>query len=476
MKRFLILALSALSIISCTRTAHVSHPDWAPDVRKGINAFMDEFAHSGEHNYVVFDFDNTTSIFDIEENQMLYQLERMCFEMDPDYLKEVISTGLDAAAGEAAAMVETTAADYRRLWEQYGPFTFLGISEEAQERLHADPVWEDFAARMMSLYSMIYRATTPSIAYNWTKYWVCGMTDEQVDDLSQRSHSYCSSIPTVSGCYHGDGISYDWEMGVGVTDNLRELWKTLHDNGIDVWVCSASGTRQVLKAVDLFGLRDYCTGVLAMTISHDGEGRFTNSYDYVTGYGFRPAEDGSWKEDTLATRSQTCGPGKVTSIMNAIAPHYGGRGPIACFMDSTGDFNFCTEFASTRMVVCFNRGDRKITDGGGLIALTAIYERDDLGYDLRKAGENGDILYLLQGRDDNGMRSLRPSNAALRLGHSEEKLFANEDNHALLGHIREGRLSVREILETYSIKTAADESAIGVRYGFLDSYDGYRSK
>ena len=486
MKRFsiiLFMAAASVAAISCTRASHLQHPDWAPDVKEAINDFMDYNVRRGVKQYAVFDFDNTTSIFDIEENQMLYQLLTMSFEMSPERLREVISTDLDLGSHAYDALIEDISAAYSHLYGQFGPFTYKGLDETACKDIQADPMWEEFASKMNCLYSSIYHRESPTVAYNWTKYWVCGMTEAQVDELSARSNSICSSMETTAGRWHGSDridsqagpMQYDYVLGVGVTDNARELWKTLHDNGIDVWVCSASGIRQVLAAVDFFGLRDYCTGVLAMTVAKDSLGRFTNAYDYE-GHGFLPSADGGWKEDSLVTGAQTCGPGKVTAIQNAIAPKYGGRGPAACFMDSTGDFNFCTEFSSIQLVTCFNRGTRKVTDGGGLVGETAIYERDALGYDFRKARRAGDIMFLLQGRDDNGLRSFRPSNATMRLGEDCETLFATDENRKELEYFKSKGLSVAGILNTFSLKTDAEDSPLGFPFGFLEEYNGYRSR
>lgn len=80
--------------------------------------------------------------------------------------------------------------------------------------------------------------------------------------------------------------------------------------------------------------------------------------------------------------------GKVTAIENALVPRCG-CGPLAGFMDSSGDFNFCTEFDSMTFVICYNRANRKITEGAGLIAVLAIYQRDTPGYDLKKANAAG---------------------------------------------------------------------------------------
>lgn len=484
MKKHLIILSAFMAIAACKpQAAHLEHEDWAPDVKENLNAFMDEYAHTRQKNYAVFDFDNTSSIFDITENQMQHQVDRMCFEMTPEQMHDAIRTVLDLESGLYTAALEDIDASYSHLYSEFGPFSWRGVSEERLEALHNDVYWGEFASKMIGIYEMILQYETPTIAYKWDKNWVCGMTDAVLDSLSYISHGIYSSIETRQGTWRGHeslnakaGVrEHRYLDGFTVTENTKELWKTLRDNGIDVWVCSASGINQVLCAIDLFGLHEYCTGVLAMTCAHDAAGRLTSEYDY-NGHAFLANADGSWTEDTLPVGAMTCGPGKVTAIENCIAPKYDGRGPVACFMDSTGDFNFCTEFASTRIVVCFNRADRKVTDGGGLIAEIAIYERDVLGYDLKKAGDNGDILYLLQGRDDNGMRRLRPSNYSIRYGETQEKLFANSHNEAQYLYICEHEMSVKDALETFAMRTPAEKSLLGFNYGFLDSYDGYRCR
>ena len=145
-------------------------------------------------------------------------------------------------------------------------------------------------------------------------------------------------------------------------------------------------------------------------------------------------------------------------------------------MDSTGDFNFCTEFETLRLVICFNRANRKLKDGGGLIAAMSKYERDVLGYDFAKADAAGDTLYVLQGREENGLRGLRNSNATMRLGDKEEKLFADQKSFdAIIAYWTENNMSVKDALDKFAFKTAEDAEGnlIGFQYGCLKSYDGY---
>ena len=268
-----------------------------------------------------------------------------------------------------------------------------------------------------------------------------------------------------------------WTSGVQVPENINELWSVLTENGIDVWVCSASSTDAIRAAVDVWGLREYCSGVIAMTNTLV-EGVYDNAYDYATGCAWK-VTDGEWVRDTVATEAQTQGVGKRIAVQNVLVSRYG-NGPIAEFMDSTGDFNFCTEFDSLRLVVCFNRANRRVTDGGGLIAVVAVYEQDVLGYDLTSANEAGDVLYVLQGRDENGLRTLIPGRETLRRGKDSALLWrdgAEGDMQALYNYVSAKKLSVADIINTFAIKTSAGDGnePLGFDCGFLSEYDGYKN-
>ena len=146
-------------------------------------------------------------------------------------------------------------------------------------------------------------------------------------------------------------------------------------------------------------------------------------------------------------------------------------------MDSTGDYNFCTEFKTLKLVINFNRASRKVTDGGGVIAELAIYQRDTLGYDFAAADAAGDTLYVLQGREENGMRGLRNSNLTMTLGATEEKLFKNEDNQTQLQYMIDNAMTTTDIINTFAMKTAEDAegNVLGIKYGFLKEYAGYHT-
>ena len=471
-----LLLAAILAVPSCAQ--YVKHPDWNPDAKKALNSFIRSERNQKEKPYVVFDFDNTCSIFDVSVQLMSYQLETMCFGLNPEEFSKMANTGMETYPESLQESLRSIISDYADLYSRFGPFTPKGVDYETQARMGTDPVWKDFASDMGLMYEKPQEYMTADDAYLWTMGWFSGMTGEEVYQMARRSHEMYSVIETGYRSLEGSHGTYSWVDGIAVTDNIRELWKALYDNGFDIWVCSASEVGPVMAAVDVFGLHDYCKGVLAMTMARDSSDRYLPEYDYTTGCGFLATQNGGWVKDSIPTRTRPMGPGKVEAIRNCLVPRYGQKGPRAGFMDSTGDFNFCTEFSSTRLVVCFNRATRKVTDGGGLIAEVAMYEKEALEYDLKKATKAGDILYILQGRDENGMRSLRPSEKTIRLGEKTPKVFDGEDNARSLEYFKEKHLTVKEILETYSIATDVSDPSnpLGFSYGFLDRYDGYKSK
>lgn len=469
---------------SCHRTvcetSHLVLDSWAADVKTNVNIFMDKCAHT-ENAYVVFDFDNTCSIFDMEEQTLVYQLETMSYALSPDEMEVALSSDVDRTKPELDGWLQDIVTAYTHLYDEYGPFCPGGLTEEKQTEIHQNKWWQEFSTKMMAFYDTLTDVEGTKVSYVWILYGFTGMTENELYELSQRAYKKYSQVKTEKATWKSPedipskvgpvscGITY----GVQVTDNIRELWQCLYENGIDVWVCSASGVQPIMAAIDFFGLHPYCKGLLGMTLKMEN-GKYASAYDYVDGYPYLAEQDGTWSKSTLPTQAQTSGEGKVTSIANALMPLYGGKGPLAGFMDSTGDFWFCTMFSDMKMALCFNRANRKVTDGGGLIAEMAIYQRDCLGMDITKADSLHETFYLLQGRDENGLRSLRPSNQTLRVGDTEERLFANEDNQAVLDFMMANHLTTREAIEKFCIHTT--DSLIGVTYGWTDAYEGYHSK
>ena len=512
--------------MSRSRRTELRLDSWNPEVKDAINSMIKarSLGYEDHSNYVVFDFDNTCSIFDVEEQLAVFQLQRMAFaeSMSAQKLEEVLWTGLNADEDPAldatytawihdivAAYEALLATDYAKHEDgQY--FEPYGLDDDDAEEIQKLPAWKEFATKMRAMYDLVYDNESASVAYPWVLYWFTGMSHDDVYDLAYRSHDYYRAVPTTEVTWttagYPDAMAGDqeitWTSGTAVSTNIVELMTALDNAGIDVWVCSASAVDPIRAAIDVWGLHNHVTGVMAMTnVYDDKDDEFINEYDYATGYAWKPRRGGAWREYTElgATEAQTQGKGKVTAIQNVCGPKYG-MGPIAGFMDSTGDFNFCSEFKDLEVVVCFNRASRKVTDGGGLAAEVACYEADAKDYDYAGAQKAGDILYVLQGRDERDFRGLlnlqkgaeeleqegaKDTDMYGRLtirytgGEAQApKVFANDDNRASLEYFTNKKLDVEDIMNTYALKTAADDpkNKLGFKYGFLSEYDGYQSQ
>jgi len=336
----------------------------------------------------------------------------------------------------------------------------------------------------MNMYFLIGDAESTDVSYPWITYWYTGMTEDEVYNLAKASHHKYRYVETSLKTIKGDNdivskvgsTSYTYVEGVQVTENTKEMWKAFFDNGIDMWVCTASEVDIIRAAVDEFDLHDYCKGVIGMTPTVK-DNKLSYTYDYASGYAWYPQKDGTWKKGNVASKAQTQGLGKVTAIQNICVKEYG-VGPLAGFMDSSGDYNFCTEFKNLKFVICFNRADRKVTDGGSIVAGLAVYQKEELGYDLKKANDNGDTYYVLQGRNENGLRTLRNSNATIKLGDTEETLYRNKSNKIIYDYMAENKMTTEEVINTFVLLTEDNDlnNNVGFKYGFLSSYSGYHSK
>ena len=111
-RKSLLLAV-LLAAASCTQ--YVSHPDWNPDAKKALNSFIRSERGQKEKPYVVFDFDNTCSIFDVSVQLMAYQLETMCFGLNPEEFSKMANTGMETYPESLQESLRSIISDYADL-------------------------------------------------------------------------------------------------------------------------------------------------------------------------------------------------------------------------------------------------------------------------------------------------------------------------------------------------------------------------
>jgi len=473
--------------------------DWADNVKTGINDFLATYGKNGEKydktNYAVFDWDNTCSIFDVGEQLFVYEIQTMSFGFSPDDLEGILTSGLndldkerksfseDGVGHSYREWIDDIETAYSYLWNTYGPFTPEGISDDVKEKMQSDSMWLEFAAKYRAIFDLVCYEEEHDVADPYLDFQeFTGMTEDEAYNVAYKCFEYYNDKDTTLENWTSPAsveskvgvVSYDWMSGSSVTKNIVELFEALDSNGINTWICSAGETDAVRAAVDFWGLHDYCDGIIAMTVT-EKDGVYIPKYDYDTGYAWT-TDGSSWVKGNKATKATVIVEGKVTAINNVLVSQYG-HGPIAGFMDSSGDFNFCTEYSTLRLVTCFNRANRAVTDGGGLVAEAAVYEQDTLGYDFTAADEKGETYYTLQGRDENGKRSFVNSRETYVLGSEDSKLFKNENNKEELNYMIENKMTVKDIFNTFALykDKGAEGNPFDFAFGFIDKYSGYHS-
>ena len=381
--------------------------NWAPETRAAIQAVIDKNANKGK--YVVFDFDNTSVINDVEEALLVYQIENLVFKIEPKELYDVLKTqipDMNQAVGKNAAgqdvsceqLAQDIVSDYTWLHANYEGLA----GKKSLEEIHATAQYQDFAAKLRFMYSAVGDTFDASVSYPWVTYLFAGMTPEEVQELAGASHRYWSEYgefteltwtSPASRTGKAGVISATFLTGITFTDELVDLYQTLMANGIDVYVCSASFIDVILAAAcdEEFGYNVPEEQVYAMRLKM-ADGKYIAEYDYDWG------GEGKY--------AQTQAAGKSTVIRNYILPKYNGSGPIMVFGDSAGDFNMMTDFPETELGVIFNRY-RKTSDP---IQSLCVKAAETIG----KANPE----YVLQGRDNN-TGELIPTQYSRMLGSDE---------------------------------------------------------
>lgn len=390
--------------------------NWAPATRARIQAVIDKWANQGR--YVVFDFDNTSVIFDVQEALLMYQISNLIFKFTPDEVKGILETGIDpsqidAVMGKtvdgkevkASALVADLTADYTWLYNNYEG---LGGDKDLTY-IHASNQYQDFEAKIRFMYDNMGDTFGHAVSYPWVTYLFTGMTPAEVQELATASHKYWSTYgryasETITSPLELPGeagvVSTSYITGVTFTDELRDLYHTLMANGIDVYIVSASPIDTILAANKCMGYGVPEDQVFAMRNKLGEDGRYINEYDY------------DWGGEGMY--AQTQGEGKSTIITNFIAPKYDGVGPLMVFGDSAGDMNMMTDWmdeGDTELGVIFNRYRKPTSDP--LTWEASVKAAEQMG--------KADAQFVLQGRDENNGQ-LRPSEYSIMLGSTDEVL------------------------------------------------------
>lgn len=375
-----------------TKTEFLAAGHWDTFNREQLNQLIANYGkNSPNYNpqkrpYIVTDFDNTSVFLDIEEATLIYQLEHLAFAVSPDQLNAILRKGI---------LQQNFVADYNNLKGQpvnidkiapdiIQSYTWLyqhysGLKgHESLETVQKNPNYLNFIIKMRYLYAAIGDTFDHDVAYPWVTYLFAGMNETQVRDLVRKTFIWQQQQPigpvtwTSPESLAGQAgvVRVTWENGLRPYQDMQNLFKAFQDNGIDVYVCSASFIDVIKEIISnpAAGFNIDEKHAYAMELERDAQGKivpeFRKNYD------------------------QTQGIGKTRTIQKFLVAKYG-YGPIFIAGDSEGDQNMMQDFADTQKVLIVNRLRKPSTDIGKFSQMAA------------QSYGQPNAKFLLQGRDAN---------------------------------------------------------------------------
>lgn len=385
---------------------------WAPTTRSTLQKMIDDYGvkspnyNPAKRPYAMFDWDNTCIMNDTEEALYMYQIENLAFKLTPDEMGALIKKNTpegafvkdyNNAAGQPVTLDDITTdivSDYKFIYENYLGFKGLTSLEDIKKT----DEYLDFRAKMWYVYDAIGETYGTKVSYTWVLFFFKNMTTGEVTALTEKSNDYNlgqaigkakwvspASLPGKAGVV---GVSH-W-TGVRLTEEIGDLMRTLRDNGIDVYICTASleDVVAVFATNPKYGYNVARENVIGMRLE-----KVNDVYQDV------------YKQDWV----QTGEGGKTIGIKRVVADKRG-YGPILVAGDSSGDYNMMTEFPDVKKVLLVNR-----LKGGKFGKLCA-----EAAATLGKP----DAKYLLQGRNENTGLWM-PSEKMIKFGKDTEALVAN---------------------------------------------------
>ena len=374
-----VLCLLVLLAAACSRKPVLEPYNWNPRVYYALTELLTEYGNKSKsydpdcRPYAVFDYDNTTIIDDIAQTLLVYQIENLAFEFTPAECFDVLTRGVedldtDFGGGWTPRILAEDLSD---------DYAVLDSLRDDPDVLYGSDEYRDFRAKLWYLSSNIDQ-TDPDSPFGciWITTLLDGMTDGQVRNLTRESVAYWMEQESM---WHETWTTPDGEIsvnvpkGIGLTPEMRNLYRTLEANGFDVYVCSAS-LESVVESMA-------CDPAYGLGLDEE----------QVYGIRLAPTADGRLRAVGDSTYVQTYREGKVACIQEFIAPSHGGNGPALVAGDSNGDFAMLTSFPDLKVGLIVN-----CLRTGAIAGMTAasIGSVPDLGLKERQTP-----LYVVQGRD-----------------------------------------------------------------------------
>lgn len=389
LSHLIVLALAFSTVIACvsmpTKTS-LLNGNWEKGNKARIESFIANNANKGY--YAVFDWDFTCIFQDTQESLFRYQIDNLLFKMTPAEFHTAIRVDVPKTNFSQAYMNtdgkpinieligEDLDSDYTYIYNNY-----VGMKgKKSLTEIKNTEQYIDFRGKLAFLYEAIGDSFSAEIAYPWVLYLFTGMDVDYVSKITEEANDYALSIPI--GRYDiassdvlrgkaGKVLKTGYKSGLRTQPETMELMKALRDNGIEVYICSASSEDvvRVFASNPKYGYNVKPENVIGMRLEKSADGKYLPIY----------------KKDYPQTQAA----GKTKAIKLLLAPKYDNKGPIFVAGDSNGDYDMATDFSETQLVLVMNRV-RKSSDRISKLSRLAVEETG-----------KANAKYILQGRNEN---------------------------------------------------------------------------
>ncbi|MGM9768905.1 MAG: hypothetical protein ACI3Z0_10685 [Candidatus Cryptobacteroides sp.] len=318
---------------ACGNEGILPEEGWTPEAHAALGQLIAETGKSSDgydpecRPYAVFDFDNTTIVNDISMTLMIWQAENMRYAFSPDEAFEVFTAWLpdldlvlEGPGMTARELADDMVNDYRAI-------NALLESGYGIENIRKEETWLDFRAKLLALNEGIENSCDYATWCLWMPALFSGMSYGELQEATRESVDYWLATGKIwnETWASPDGkVSTVVRKGLIIPERSKILYNALRDNGIDVYVCSASleAIVEVMACDASYGLGLGPGNVFGIRLA-DGDkvgGEFAGGYP------------GTFLE------------GKVECIRKFIAPLHGGQDPVLVAGDSSGDYAMLTSF------------------------------------------------------------------------------------------------------------------------------------
>ncbi len=385
---------------------------WAPNTYKSMQKLIDENGvkspsyNSSKKPYAVFDWDNTAIMNDTEEALYQYQIENLAFKLTPEEIGELVKKNVpkdpflkdyNNAAGQSVnvdAIADDIVSSYTYLYNNYvGLNGLMSLAD-----IKKTPEYEDFRAKMYYAYEAIGDTFGTKVSYTWVLFFFKNMSTAEVMAVAEKSNDYHlgqaigkakwvspASLPGKAGVV---GVTHN--TGLRLTEEIADLFHTFRNNGIDVYVCSAS-------------LED----VVAAFATNP---KYGYSLPRANIIGMRLTKVNDVIQDTYQDGYPQTAEGGKTVVLKSLLASKKGYDPLFIAGDSNGDWNMMVDFPGIKRILIVNR----LRGGKKIGALSA-----DAAATIGKPNAK----HLLQGRNENTGLWM-PSEEMLKYGKDTPALIA----------------------------------------------------